>query len=48
MNPAMIAELGAYFTALEADVAVRVVVLRGRGRAFFAGLDLKEIGGRLE
>jgi enoyl-CoA hydratase/carnithine racemase len=48
MNPAMIAELGAYFTALEADAAVRVVVLRGRGRAFCAGLDLKEIGARLE
>lgn len=48
MNPAMIAELGTYFTALETDAAVRVVVLRGRGRAFCAGLDLKEIGGRLE
>jgi len=48
LNPAMIAELQAYFTALEANPAVRVVVLRARGRAFCAGLDLKEIGGRLE
>ena len=48
MNPAMVAELGHYFTALETDRGVRVVVLRGRGRSFCSGLDLKEIGARLE
>lgn len=48
MNPAMVAELSHYFTALETDRAVRVVVLRGRGRSFCSGLDLKEIGGRLD
>lgn len=48
MNPAMIAELGAYFTGLEVDPGVRVVVLRGRGRAFCAGLDLRDIGARLD
>ena len=48
MNPAMVAELHRYFTGLEQDRSVRVVVLRGHGRGFCAGLDLKEIGTRLE
>jgi len=48
MNPAMVAELSRYFTALETDQSVRVVVLRGRGRSFCSGLDLKEIGARLD
>ncbi len=48
MNAAMIAELHRYFTGLAQDRSVRAVVLRGRGRAFCAGLDLKEIGPRLE
>ncbi len=47
MNPVMVAELHAYFTALERDISARVVVLRAKGRAFCAGLDLKEIGPRL-
>jgi enoyl-CoA hydratase len=37
-------ELRAFFTALAQDRETRVVVLRGAGRAFCAGLDLKSGG----
>ena len=37
----MIGELGAAFVALEADAAVRVIVLAGEGRHFSAGADLQ-------
>lgn len=46
-TPRMIAELAGYFHALESSTEVRVVVLRGAGRAFCAGLDLQDIGARL-
>jgi enoyl-CoA hydratase len=39
------AALVAAFDELGGDVAVRVVILTGAGRAFCAGLDLKELGG---
>lgn len=39
-NDAMIAELTAAFRALDADTAVRAVVLAGRGPVFCAGADL--------
>jgi methylglutaconyl-CoA hydratase len=39
-NDAMIAELSAAFGALDADAAVRAVVLAGRGPVFCAGADL--------
>jgi enoyl-CoA hydratase len=41
----MVDELRAYFAALPQRQEIRVVVLRGAGRAFCAGLDLKEEGG---
>lgn len=45
LNDAMVEELSSYFRALANDRDVRVVVLKGAGRAFCAGLDLQE-GGR--
>jgi enoyl-CoA hydratase/carnithine racemase len=48
LDPVMVSELHHYFTTLERDTSVRVVVLSGQGRAFCAGLDLKEIGTRIE
>jgi len=45
LNPQLLRELNDYFGALERNYAVRVVVLRGAGRAFCAGLDMKATGG---
>ncbi len=42
LDDALIDALGAYFAGLARDRRTRVVVLRGEGRAFCAGLDLKE------
>jgi enoyl-CoA hydratase/carnithine racemase len=41
LDRVMVAELTAYFEALPERADVRVVLLRGQGRAFCAGLDLK-------
>lgn len=41
INDLMIAELWEYFAGLQQDHGRRIVVLRGAGRAFCAGLDLK-------
>lgn len=41
LNPRMVDELLDYFATLSFDRTVRIVVLRGAGLAFCAGLDLK-------
>jgi enoyl-CoA hydratase/carnithine racemase len=41
LNPRLIHELKTFFTRLQDDSQDRVIVLRGAGRAFCAGLDLK-------
>lgn len=42
LNPTLVNELHAVLDELHADHSIRVVVLRGAGRAFCAGLDLKQ------
>lgn len=46
IDMAMAGELIDYFGALQFEEAVRVVVLRGAGRHFCAGLDLKLLDGK--
>jgi enoyl-CoA hydratase/carnithine racemase len=43
LSDAMLAELKAAFAALAEDRTARVVILRGAGKAFCAGHDLKEM-----
>jgi enoyl-CoA hydratase len=45
LNPKMVDELLDYFGRAYWDKATRIVVLKGAGRAYCAGLDLKERGG---
>lgn len=42
INAAMVGELNDYFGKLYHDPSVRVVVMRGAGKAYCAGLDIKE------
>jgi enoyl-CoA hydratase/carnithine racemase len=44
LNDTMVDELLDYFARLQFDHAVRIVVIRGAGRAYCAGLDLKATG----
>lgn len=43
LSDAMLAALSDAFAALEADRTIRVIVLRGAGKAFCAGHDLREM-----
>ena len=48
LSPLSLSELIAALKEIDGDDSVRVVVLKGAGRCFCAGLDLKIVGGLLE
>ena len=48
LDPSLIEALNGYFAGLQRDRGTRVVVLRGAGSAFCAGLDLKHAMARRE
>ena len=48
ISTTMVSELRDYFGGLAEDESVRIVVMKGAGRAFCAGLDIKQAGDRTE
>jgi enoyl-CoA hydratase len=48
LSTALRDELSAAFKRLREDADVEVIILTGGGKAFCAGLDLKELGGEVE
>lgn len=48
INMQMVTELREYFRGLLENTTTRVVVMRGEGRAFCAGLDIKQAGNMLD
>ncbi len=45
INTQMVTDLRSYFSSMMENTDVRVIVMRGEGRAFCAGLDIKQAGG---
>ena len=45
-NPALAKELDQAFKDLESDEDVRVVILKGAGKVFCAGIDVKDFSGK--
>jgi enoyl-CoA hydratase/carnithine racemase len=48
LSAAHLEEIGSAVLEMDADPDVRVIVLAGKGRAFSAGADLKELAGRTD
>ena len=46
MNTAVLEGLEHYFGELETNNDVRAIIVRGEGKAFCAGLDLRELNAR--
>ena len=47
-NSPMAAELAEALVSLDADQAVRVVIVKGAGKAFCAGIDVNELADKID